>query len=148
MTTLKKYGINIDPKTMQYYYAANNFHYKDIYNEHCQEATTNDTVNQSTREPLYETPNVLNLLSDAPAGEPVHETAPNQPEESYYGDDEANEAFELVDSDQLIHSINAYHQKLFTLNLVAAHSLTLIQDLKTNPEILAIKGCGAFGCFI
>ncbi|CAM2800157.1 mevalonate kinase [Legionella steigerwaltii] len=59
--------------------------------------------------------------------------------------DEAQQAFEQVDSLKLIKTINDYHQKLAELNLVAEHSLKLINEFKKYPEILAIKGCGALG---
>lgn len=62
--------------------------------------------------------------------------------------DQAKEAFEQVNSKKLINAINEYHQKLTELSLVAKHSLELINSLKTNPEILAIKGCGALGADI
>ena len=119
MTTLKKYGINIDPNTMKYYYDTNNFHYKHIYNEHCQEATS-DTVNQSasgslyetqnvlimpgdlqTGKPLYDTPKVLNMISDAPTSEPVYESTRNKPNEIDNGD-EAEEAFDGDDNQTVI----------------------------------------------
>jgi mevalonate kinase len=59
--------------------------------------------------------------------------------------DEAKQAFEHTDSQRLIRTINSYHQKLAELNLVAEHSLKLISEFKKDPEILAIKGCGALG---
>lgn len=59
--------------------------------------------------------------------------------------DEAREAFEQSNSEQLIHAINLYQHHLNALNLLAPHSLELIEQLKTNPKILAIKGCGALG---
>lgn len=58
---------------------------------------------------------------------------------------DAKEAFEQVDSNQLIDAVDKYHQKLVELNLVAPHSLELINKLKPLPEVLAIKGCGALG---
>lgn len=62
--------------------------------------------------------------------------------------DEAKYAFEKIDSQRLITSINNYHKKLTELNLVAEHSLKLIHQFKDYPEILAIKGCGALGADI
>jgi mevalonate kinase len=59
--------------------------------------------------------------------------------------DEAKYAFEKLDAQKFITSINNYHKKLTELNLVAEHSLKLIQQFKDYPEILAIKGCGALG---
>ena len=55
------------------------------------------------------------------------------------------EAFDQVNSMQLLRAINNYHETLNELNLVADHSLSLINQLKTNPRVLAIKGCGALG---
>lgn len=59
--------------------------------------------------------------------------------------DDAKQAFEQINAQQLINSINCYHEKLSELNLVAEHSITLINQLKQYPEVLAIKGCGALG---
>ncbi|MGL5741831.1 MAG: hypothetical protein ACRCXC_04425 [Legionella sp.] len=59
--------------------------------------------------------------------------------------DEAEHAFEKVDSKKLIAVINAYNQELTHLNLVAEHSLALINQFKEYPKLLAIKGCGALG---
>ncbi|HAZ7572227.1 hypothetical protein OQJ02_09880 [Legionella sp. PATHC032] len=57
----------------------------------------------------------------------------------------AKEAFDLAHSHHLIQCINLYAQKLSELNLVNQHSLALIQSIKSYPEVLAIKGCGALG---
>lgn len=57
----------------------------------------------------------------------------------------AKQIFLNADSEQLIHIISAYHQELTQLNLVAEHTRHQIQILKSHPEILAIKGCGALG---
>jgi mevalonate kinase len=59
--------------------------------------------------------------------------------------DEAQHALTQNNSEQLINTINCYHQKLNELNLVAPHSLELINALKKHSEVLAIKGCGALG---
>ena len=59
--------------------------------------------------------------------------------------DTAKEAFEHIDSQKLIHSINNYHQKLTQLNRVAPYSLECINTLNAYPEIVGIKGCGALG---
>ncbi len=59
--------------------------------------------------------------------------------------DEAKIAFEQTDGTSLIRIVNDYHQMLLGLNLVADHSIRMIQQLKGQPEILAIKGCGALG---
>ena len=62
--------------------------------------------------------------------------------------DETRLAFEQRNSEQLIKNINDYHSQLANLNLVAPHSLDFINKLKTYPEVLAIKGCGAMGADI
>lgn len=60
----------------------------------------------------------------------------------------AKKALLHTDSQQLLDAINQYHQQLLESNLVAEHSKTLINDLKNNSNILAIKGCGALGADI
>ncbi len=58
----------------------------------------------------------------------------------------AHRAFKEHNSVQLIQAVNAYHESLNQLNLVAEHSLALIARLKDScSEIRAIKGCGALG---
>ena len=57
--------------------------------------------------------------------------------------DLARQAFIQTDSELLIQAINAYHQQLLLANRVAQHSLELINEIETYPEVLAIKGCGA-----
>lgn len=59
--------------------------------------------------------------------------------------DSAKQAFEQKNSTQLINAINDYHQILFNLNLVALHSLDIINSIEEYSEVLAIKGCGALG---
>lgn len=59
--------------------------------------------------------------------------------------DKAKQAFENINSHQLIMSINQYHEQLLALNLVIEHSKHLIEQFKKESEILAIKGCGALG---
>lgn len=59
--------------------------------------------------------------------------------------DEAKQAFDQANSTKLIATINNYHKKLVELNLVAEHSLNLINQFKEDSEILASKGCGALG---
>jgi mevalonate kinase len=59
--------------------------------------------------------------------------------------DNAKQAFEQNNSQQLIDNINHYHEKLLELNLVAEHSLELIKQFTKYPEVLAVKGCGALG---
>lgn len=57
--------------------------------------------------------------------------------------DQAHQAFIQTDSDLLIEAINAYHEHLLLANRVAQHSLKLINQIRSFPEVLAIKGCGA-----
>ncbi|MDR3442781.1 MAG: hypothetical protein P4L65_07150 [Legionella sp.] len=62
--------------------------------------------------------------------------------------DEAQQAFETADSNLLVSCINRYHEQLRELNLVAEHSLKLINEFKGYPEVIAAKGCGALGADI
>jgi mevalonate kinase len=62
--------------------------------------------------------------------------------------DQANEAFTQQNSHAFIECIKHYHQQLKQLNLVAEHSLLLIEELSADSEILAVKGCGALGADI
>ena len=57
----------------------------------------------------------------------------------------AKSAFESAESTRVIEAVNAYHQRLLQLGLVASHTLALIELLQKNTDILAIKGCGAMG---
>lgn len=57
----------------------------------------------------------------------------------------AKSAFESANRTRIIEAVNAYHQCLLKLNLVASHSLHQIIALQKNPDVLAIKGCGAMG---
>lgn len=59
--------------------------------------------------------------------------------------DKAQEAFMHKDSQSLVNAINHYHQVLLKSQRVAPESLEQINHLKTDPDILAIKGCGAMG---
>lgn len=59
--------------------------------------------------------------------------------------DEAKQAFLESNSQQLISCVTLYHNQLVALNLVAEHSLHLINQYKEYPEVVAIKGCGALG---
>lgn len=54
-------------------------------------------------------------------------------------------AFELSDSSRVIDAVNAYHQQLLQMKLVAPHTLSQIEYLKKQANVLAIKGCGAMG---
>jgi len=57
----------------------------------------------------------------------------------------AYQAFEQVDSQQLIAAVNDYHQLLQDKHLVASHSLICLSQFKADPLVLAAKGCGAMG---
>jgi len=59
--------------------------------------------------------------------------------------EKAKHAFATGDSNDLVSSINQYHEKLTELNLVTDHSLKLIKQFKTSAGVLAVKGCGALG---
>ncbi|CEG57637.1 hypothetical protein [Legionella fallonii] len=72
-------------------------------------------------------------------------TLPSQIEQLSAIADEAQQAFDRIDGQQLINAVNNYHQQLNDLNLVAQHSLEFINQLKAYPEVLAVKGCGAMG---
>ena len=62
--------------------------------------------------------------------------------------EQAKHAFECMDSQCLIDAVNAYHQQLAQMNLVAEHSLKHIKAFKEETDILAAKGCGAMGADI
>lgn len=57
----------------------------------------------------------------------------------------AHQAFQSADSTRMIEAVNAYHACLLQMNLVALHSLELINQLRSNSNVLAVKGCGAMG---
>ena len=57
----------------------------------------------------------------------------------------AKTAFDLADNTRIIDAVNAYHQHLLQYNLVASHSLQLIESLQKRTDVLAVKGCGAMG---
>ena len=59
--------------------------------------------------------------------------------------DMAKEALQHVDSHCMIDAVNAYHQQLAHLHLVAEHSIKHITFFQNQPDILAVKGCGAMG---
>ncbi len=62
--------------------------------------------------------------------------------------DLAKLAFAEENSAVLIEAVNTYQQQLEDLDLMAAHSIKQLQALKTRPDILAAKGCGALGADI
>jgi mevalonate kinase len=55
------------------------------------------------------------------------------------------QAFEENKSALLIQAVNAYHEQLMVLDLVAEQTQAHITHLSENPDVLAIKGCGALG---
>jgi mevalonate kinase len=59
--------------------------------------------------------------------------------------EEGFSAFQETNSEKLIKAINASYHELTRLNLVAAHTLQCISELKKHKFILALKGCGALG---
>lgn len=59
--------------------------------------------------------------------------------------EEAHQAIKTGKKEPLLHAINAYHHHLKQVNLVAAHTLEIIERLQQEPDLLAIKGCGAMG---
>jgi mevalonate kinase len=59
--------------------------------------------------------------------------------------DNAKTAFEQGNSNVLIQCVNSYHAQLEQHHLVSQHSLKLINEFRSFPEVLAIKGCGALG---
>lgn len=58
------------------------------------------------------------------------------------------DAFIKGNSLDFIKSINDFYLVLCELNLVAKHTLEIVKALRENPDILAIKGCGALGADI
>jgi mevalonate kinase len=54
-------------------------------------------------------------------------------------------AFQRGDSVQLVDAVNAYHESLSRMNLVASHTLAMMQRLSDVDGVLAMKGCGAMG---
>lgn len=59
--------------------------------------------------------------------------------------EQAKNALEQAESHYMIEVVNAYHQALASMDLVAEHSLKQIELLQNKTDILAIKGCGAMG---
>lgn len=57
----------------------------------------------------------------------------------------ACEACKKENSSNFINAINDYYLTLCQLNLVAQHTLDMIEVLKREKDILAVKGCGALG---
>ena len=57
----------------------------------------------------------------------------------------AKEAFITADAQKLIDAVNGYHAHLHQLHWVAPHTVSLIEQLRQDPDVLAVKGCGAMG---
>ena len=57
----------------------------------------------------------------------------------------AKHSFLTVDAEQLIDAVNDYYEQLNEMHLVAEHTISMINQLKKDPDVLAIKGCGALG---
>ena len=57
----------------------------------------------------------------------------------------AKEAFITADAEQLIDAVNGYHTHLHQLQWVAPHTVSRIEQLRQDPDVLAVKGCGAMG---
>ena len=54
-------------------------------------------------------------------------------------------AFLQADSSLIIDAVNAYHRALEEKGWVASHSLSQMRRLQQQPDVLAVKGCGAMG---
>jgi hypothetical protein len=57
----------------------------------------------------------------------------------------AKSAFQSADSMKAIDAVNSYQKLLSTFNLTASHTQEMITSLRTEGDILAMKGCGAMG---
>lgn len=60
----------------------------------------------------------------------------------------AHQAFITYQSDLLIKAIKLFHEQLLHLNLIATHTMQIINYCCEIKEILAVKGCGALGADI
>ncbi len=58
---------------------------------------------------------------------------------------DAHHAFQTQNSAQLVDAVNAYHQNLLGMRLVAKHTQHMMEQLQGHSSILAMKGCGAMG---
>ncbi len=70
---------------------------------------------------------------------------PSQISELAFIVDLAKEAMTAVDGYRMVDAVNAYHQQLAHMNLVAEHSMQHIDLLREQSGVLAMKGCGAMG---
>lgn len=59
--------------------------------------------------------------------------------------EQAKQAFDRADSEQLISAVISWQNESRALGLSAEHTERLLDELKSNPSILAAKGCGAMG---
>lgn len=59
--------------------------------------------------------------------------------------EQARQAFQNKDAQQLVSAINEYQQELSALGLTASHTLEQIKSLSADIPIMAAKGCGALG---
>lgn len=57
----------------------------------------------------------------------------------------AHRALIQVDSQALVDAVNGYHEALTSMNRVSIHTQQLISNLRGQPGLVAIKGCGAMG---
>lgn len=57
----------------------------------------------------------------------------------------AHHALIQLDTQALVDAVNGYHQALMSMNRVAKHTQQLMSNLRGQPGLLAIKGCGAMG---
>ncbi|MFZ4076363.1 MAG: hypothetical protein ACOYKA_00115 [Legionellaceae bacterium] len=57
----------------------------------------------------------------------------------------ARDAFLTAQSSLLIDAVNGYFEQLKQMNWVTPHTIGLVEHLKQDPDVLAIKGCGAMG---
>ena len=70
---------------------------------------------------------------------------PSEVNQLAYLVDKAQQAFEYADQGLIVDMVNAYHQQLATMNLVAEHSMEHIKFFREQVDVLAVKGCGAMG---
>jgi mevalonate kinase len=70
---------------------------------------------------------------------------PSEIKQLVYIVDKAQQAFEYADQALIVDMVNAYHQQLAKMNLVAEHSMEHITFFREQADVLAVKGCGAMG---
>jgi mevalonate kinase len=59
--------------------------------------------------------------------------------------EQGKQAFEEKDSAGLLQAVSDYQKELSRLNLTAEPTLRLIEAIKSQLKVLAVKGCGAMG---